>query len=153
MTSTLQIAGGAALLLAIVTALTFATPAIETRAGTVAADGDLTLTFSGVRDSGGAIIFAVYTDPTAFATYGDEALVSASLPAREGASVTFHGLPDMPYAVRAFHDENGDGELALEYDYPLEGYGTSRAGRFEDPDFAAAATTDRSLTVRMYYLN
>ena len=66
----------------------------------------------------------------------------------------FHGLPAGRYAVRAFHDEDGDGDLGMDQGYPLEGYATSNAsGRFDDPDFDEAVVTEADVALRLYYLN
>lgn len=62
----------------------------------------------------------------------------------EGSTVVFEGLPQGVYAVTAFHDEDGDGRLAMKPGRPpSEGVGSSGAGSpaggpplFEDAQFA-----------------
>ena len=115
---------------------------------------DLSITLTSVRGNEGAILVAVYDDAGAFNAYGDAAMAFAALPAGADVGVSFHGLAPRPYAVRAFHDQDGDGEMAMEDGSPLEGYATSGAsGRFDDPDFDDASTTGSTVELRMFYLN
>lgn len=74
--------------------------------------------------------------------------------AGDSAVVTFAPAPHGPYAVAAFHDEDGDGALRRDWvGRPKEGWGVSRDAkarfgppRFEDSMFTAAADT---FTVRI----
>lgn len=57
-------------------------------------------------------------------------------------AVVFKGLPPGTYAVSAYHDENGNGELDRSFlGIPLEDYGFSNDARatFGPPDFEEAA--------------
>lgn len=102
---------------------------------------DLTVDLS-TRAPGGRLAVAVYRDPEAFRR--GEGPVAERIVARTGAvtSVVFDGLPPGRYAVAAFHDTDGNGDLTLwPIGLPREAYGFSRnaRGRFGPPPFAAAA--------------
>lgn len=102
---------------------------------------DLTLDLS-TRASGGRIAVAVYRDAEAFRR-GEGPVVSRMV-ARTGAvtSVTITDLPPGRYAVAAFHDTDGNGDLTLwPIGLPREAYGFSRnaRGRFGPPAFDASA--------------
>lgn len=109
--------------------------------GAPAFAADLTLDLS-TRAPGGMIAVAVYRDAEAFRR-GEGPVVSRMV-ARTGpvTSVTIPGLPPGRYAVAAFHDTDGNGDLTLwPIGLPREAYGFSRdaRGRFGPPSFAAAA--------------
>jgi uncharacterized protein (DUF2141 family) len=105
----------------------------------VAADLALTLR---ARGSQGTIAIAVYADAEAFRQSRDP-VATRTIPARDGANaVTLTGLAPGRYAVAAFHDADGNGELTLwPIGLPREDYGFSRnaRGRFGPPAFDAAA--------------
>jgi uncharacterized protein (DUF2141 family) len=65
-------------------------------------------------------------------------------PAEEGV-VTVSEVPPGTYAVQAFHDENGNGDLDRSGPWPVEGMGFSRDApmRFGPPRFADAAVEVR----------
>ncbi len=114
----------------------------------------LDISFTGLEGSAGFLVVALYDDPAEFASYSANAVAFAAMPANASAAVSFHGLPGDQYAIRAFHDEDGDGDLRMDQGYPLEGYATSGAsGRFDDPDFDAAAIRSTNVVLRLYYLN
>jgi len=102
---------------------------------------DLTLALS-TRGAGGTIAVAIYRDAEAFRR--GQAPVATRVVPRSGAvtSVTIPGLAPGRYAVAAFHDTDGNGELTLwPIGLPREAYGFSNnaRGRFGPPPFAAAA--------------
>lgn len=102
---------------------------------------DLSLDLS-TRATGGRIAVAVYRDAEAFRR--GEGPVLSRMVARTGAvtSVTIPGLTPGRYAIAAFHDIDGDGDLTLwPIGLPREAYGFSRnaRGRFGPPPFDAAA--------------
>ena len=105
------------------------------------AAADLALDLS-TRASGGRIAVAVYRDAAAFRR--GEGPVASRMVARTGATTTvvFSGLAPGRYAVAAFHDTDGNGDLTLwPIGLPREAYGFSRnaRGRFGPPAFDAAA--------------
>lgn len=106
-----------------------------------AAAADLALDLS-TRASGGRIAVAVYRDADAFRR--GEGPVTTRMVARTGpvTEVTITGLAPGRYAVAAFHDTDGNGDLTLwPIGLPREAYGFSNdaRGRFGPPPFDAAA--------------
>jgi uncharacterized protein (DUF2141 family) len=109
-------------------------------AGPVAAQ-DLTLSLSS-RAEGGTLAVAVYRDADSFRR-GEAAIVTRTVP-RTGpvVTLTFRGLAPGRYAVAAFHDTDGNGDLTLwPVGLPREAYGFSNdaRGRFGPPPFDQAA--------------
>jgi len=120
--------------LALILGLSFGLPS-------TAAAQELTLAFHSKAD-GGRIAIAVHADADNFRR-GEAPLRDLIVP-RTGpvTTVTLRGLPPGRYAVAAFHDLDGDGELTLwPFGLPKEAYGFSREarGRFGPPPFTAAA--------------
>jgi uncharacterized protein (DUF2141 family) len=108
---------------------------------TPVAASDLTLQISS-RDSGGSIAVAVYRDEASFRR-GEGPLATRTVP-RTGpvTLVVIPGLAPGRYAVAAFHDTDGNGDLTLwPIGMPREAYGFSNdaRGRFGPPPFNAAA--------------
>lgn len=70
---------------------------------------DLVVTVDGVANARGMVLVAACTRDTFL---GAGCPWRASAPARAGSvTVTFRGLAPGQYAVQAFHDENGNGDL------------------------------------------
>ncbi len=105
---------------------------------------DLAITLTGIRSTDGRVMVAVYDRPDAFMkTGGDVAALSLAARADEMTVVLVDVAPGA-YAVSAYHDENGNGELDTNLvGMPTEGYGFSNdaAGSFGPPAFDAAAVT------------
>lgn len=106
-----------------------------------AAAQDLTLRLSS-RVEGGTFAVAVYRDAGSFRR-GEGAIMTRTVP-RTGpvVSLTFRGLAPGRYAVAAFHDTDGNGDLTLwPIGLPREAYGFSNdaRGRFGPPPFDEAA--------------
>lgn len=144
-----------AVLLLTVAVLAFRSAATESPAsGDPLATSTISISFAGLQGTAGYLVIMLYDDPGAFARYSEDAIAFGAVPAASEAAVSFHGLPHGRYAVRAFHDEDGDGDLNIDEGYPLEGYATSGAsGRFDDPDFDEAAITGSAVELTLYYLN
>jgi len=82
-----------------------------TSASRAAETSSLTVTFSGIKATTGAILFTVVNSEAA---YNDKAPASAQgmLPvSTNAASQVFTGLAPGRYAIKAFHDVNGDGKM------------------------------------------
>lgn len=108
---------------------------------TPSAAQDLTLSLS-TREAGGRIAIAVYRDAQSFRRSENPVLSRMIVRTGPVTTVTLTDLPPGRYAVAAFHDTDGNGDLTLwPIGLPKEAYGFSRdaRGRFGPPSFAAAA--------------
>lgn len=124
-------------------ALSVATALLFSAAGAAA---DLEVILKGIHSTDGQALVALHQHRPGHA-FPDEAGVVANeaRPADTGEVVVlFPDLPPGQYAVAAFHDANGDGELNANFiGMPQEGYGFSNdaRGRMGPPKFAAAAVS------------
>jgi uncharacterized protein (DUF2141 family) len=102
--------------------------------------GDLTVSFN-VSDRTGQVMVALYPSQAAYDADKDGQL--RAVPVGEGAvAATFQGLAPGRYAVKSFHDVNGDGKMAQNLmGMPTEPYGFSNNAvvRFGPPGWDAAA--------------
>lgn len=74
--------------------------------------GTLTVTFEGVKTRTGAVMLSLAGSPEAYdnqAPAAGQAMVPAT---GETIIATFSGLAPGRYAIKAFHDVNGDGKMA-----------------------------------------
>lgn len=97
----------------------------------------------------GAVRVALFNSE---ATFTRDAFEAAVLEVEDGrAEWHVSGLPPGRYAVAAFHDEDGDGDMDRGlFGIPREPYGFSRGarGRFGPPDWAdASVRVGRGTTV------
>ena len=120
---------------------------------------DLTIEVRGVRSTDGRVYVAVH-GPEAKAEFpsGDGVVDRFRESARVGViRLVARDLPPGRYAVNAFHDENGNGELDTNLvGIPSEGYGFANDPviRFGPPEFdAAAVTVGKSSEVAVLTLN
>lgn len=117
----------------------------------------LNITVNGIQNGEGAVMVAVFDEPSAFEAMNvQEAVALTYLPASSrSVSVTLHDLPAGNYAVAALHDENMDGDLNMNGDIPTEGYSFTAMGpsglapKFEDA--AVQAGTDAQSVLLMKY--
>ena len=108
-------------------------------------DGTLDVTLRNVRDASGVLRAGLYREPATFRKE-EKALSVVQAPAAAGeVTLSFAGLPPGRYAIMAYHDENGDGQLNRRFGmFPTEGYGLSNNPRvsgppaFEDSAFEVA---------------
>ena len=109
---------------------------------TAANAADLAITLTGIRSQDGRIMVAVYDRADAFMKPG-QAIAAFDLAVRGDAmTVVLADVAPGGYAVSAYHDENGNGELDKNLiGIPTEGYGFSNgaSGAFGPPDFDGAA--------------
>ena len=131
--------------------IVFASLAVLAVAAPVGA-ADLTVRIEGLRNADGVLRVAV-CPADSFTKPDCPHLGSAA--ASEGA-VTVEGIPSGVYAVQAFHDEDGDGDLDRRGFRPSEGLGFSRDApmRFGPPRFRDAALRierDGIVTLSMRY--
>lgn len=107
-------------------------------------DGSLTVAFAGVTMRDGMVLLALFDGKAAYDANAGP-VRTLNLPAAEGNfSVTLAGLPPGPYAVKAFHDRDGDGKMKFNpLGMPLEPYGFSNNARapFGPPSWKRAAFT------------
>lgn len=107
----------------------------------------LTVTFQGLKTVSGTVRVSLSRDPEGFAgkaTAADQAAITVTGPT---ATATFVGLKPGTYAIRAFHDLNGDGKLnANAFGIPIEPYAFSNNahGSMGPPSWSAAAFQVRS---------
>lgn len=89
----------------------------------------LTVTFTGLEPKG-AVNLVLVNSPEA---YGDKAAPVAAdrvVVTAGSASRTFEGLAPGRYAIKSFHDVNGDGKMATNpFGIPTEPYGFSNNAR------------------------
>ncbi len=107
-----------------------------------AEDGSLTVAFQGVTQPRGVVLCAVFDSKTAYDA-NTHPVRTLNLPAGEGNfSATLAGLPPGRYAVKSFHDRDGDGKMKFNpLGMPLEPYGFSNNARapFGPPSWKAAS--------------
>ncbi|MEM8813745.1 MAG: DUF2141 domain-containing protein [Pseudomonadota bacterium] len=116
----------------------------------------LTVMLSGIEDRGGKLIVIVFDDQAAYRAYDPmRAAGYAEQDATVGSmSFTFNDLVTGPYAIAAFHDENGNNDLDMDGGLPKEGYGISGAGNpYEKPSFENAAVDGGVVLIPLHYFN
>ncbi|WP_293907108.1 DUF2141 domain-containing protein [Phenylobacterium sp.] len=90
----------------------------------------LNVVFKGIRTPTGAVMMTLAGSEAA---YGDKAPAAGQAVLKvEGAEVTatFNGLPPGRYAVKAFHDVNGDGKMGQNpFGIPTEPFAFSNGAR------------------------
>ena len=107
---------------------------------------DLLIEVHGVRSDAGRLFIAVHV-PRDGVSFPDQETMYAGIneQAKTGATrLVLHDLPAGRYAVNAFHDENGNGDLDTNLlGIPTEGYAFANdpAATFGPPPFGAAAVT------------
>ena len=116
-------------------------PVLAVLAATNVDAATLDIAVTDIETAEGFIMLALFDSADAFDN-GGEAVRAVRL-AVDGAEVTtrFENLPAGNYAIKLYHDANGNGEMDTNaLGLPVEGYGFSNdAGRFGAPPFADAA--------------
>ncbi|MBN9465750.1 DUF2141 domain-containing protein [Brevundimonas sp.] len=116
---------------------------------------DLTLSFP-TAAAQGKIMVAVFDSAAAYGGQGQPAKVALLDAAAGETHVTFDGLPDGDYAVRAFHDLNGDGKMNTNpFGMPTEPYafsnnavGNMGPASWDRAKFAAAGATAQIIDLK-----
>ena len=124
----------------------------------VACAGDLTVRIEHIRNDHGSILAALYDSEASFMKQ-PSARARFKVKAEAGeVQYVFHDLPPGQYALSAFHDENGNGQLDKNFlGIPNEGYGFSNdaAAHHGPPGFSKAAFefdgASRTITVTLQY--
>ena len=120
------------------------------------ADNKVVLTFeTGART--GMVMVALYDSASAF-DGGSARPVAATAVSASGSRVvaTFENLPAGDYAMKAFHDVNGDGEMNTNpFGMPVEPYafsnnavGNMGPARWSAAHFAVAGETAQTISIR-----
>ena len=103
---------------------------------------EVTVEIRNVESAHGRVLVALCTPETFLQP---RCPYSGAIDASPGsAAVVIHGVPPGIYAVQAFHDADGDGEIDRSFfGRPTEGigFGNDAAMRFGPPEFADAAVT------------
>ncbi len=108
--------------------------AITTSGFAVAEGESMTVRLNGIEHDRGTVRVALFSDPKTFRK-ADQAYAGKEVPASAGTvTVEFEEVPAGQYAVMAYHDENGNGELDLRFGMmPIEGYGLSNNPKVMGP--------------------
>jgi len=120
----------------------------------------LTVEVTGLRNSEGSVLFALYNREDAFPDeHYKKYLKKVTGRVVNGASsAIFKNLPKGRYAVSILHDEDGDGKIKKGLILPKEGVGFSNyqsIGLSNRPSFAKASfaiRSDTKIVVRIVYL-
>jgi uncharacterized protein (DUF2141 family) len=124
-------------------AITFGAAARAADASASVAPGDIRVKFVGCPNTKGKVKCAIYNSPAGFPTDRSKITQSAAAPVTGDRGVcVFKGLPPGTYAVAAFQDEDGTGEMRKNIlGIPQEVYGFSNDARnsFSAPSFDQAA--------------
>ena len=85
-----------------------------TAASALAAEppGELTVTFQGLKAKTGAVMLSLVSSEDAYADKAPATGQAMAPVSGETAAATFKGLAPGRYAIKAFHDVNGDGKMA-----------------------------------------
>lgn len=97
----------------------------------LAAEAALTVQFDPVEIAGGQIMLSLFDSEAAYDK--GEPVRAAAVPVVNGkASVIFNGLAPGRYAVKAFHDIDGNGDMATNpFGMPIEPFAFSNNARAE----------------------
>lgn len=124
-------------------------------AGNQSADSRIVLTFeTGART--GSVMVALFDSAAAFDGAAGRPLASTVVSASGPVVAVFENLPAGEYAVKAFHDVNGDGEMNTNpFGMPVEPYafsnnavGNMGPARWERARFVVSGDTAQTLTLR-----
>lgn len=116
-------------------------------------DSRLVLTFeTGART--GTVMIALFDSEAAYA--GGSPAAQVAIPASGPVVATFEDLPAGDYAVRAFHDVNGDGEMNTNpFGMPTEPFafsnnavGNMGPARWDRARFAVSGETAQTISIR-----
>ncbi len=119
------------------------------------ADAKIVLTFeTGART--GSVMVALYDSAAAYDGNSGRPVAATAVPASGPVVATFENLPAGDYAVKAFHDVNGDGEMNTNpFGIPTEPYafsnnavGNMGPARWAAAHFAVSGTTAQTLSIR-----
>jgi len=119
------------------------------------ADSKVVLTFeTGART--GSVMVALYDSAAAFDGGSGRPVAATAVNASGRVVATFENLPAGDYAVKAFHDLNGDGEMNTNpFGMPVEPYafsnnavGNMGPARWSAAHFAVSGETTQTISIR-----
>ncbi len=114
----------------------------EGAAGTEAA-GEIAFEIRGARSDNGHVHVSLFAKPDGFPSMRQKAIRIEVVPITDGVAVgSFEDVAYRKYAISAFHDENGNDELEINFfGMPKEGVGASNdpKSRFGPPGWTDAA--------------
>lgn len=119
-----------------------------------ASAASLSVALEDVRNDQGKVIVLIFDDWAAYAAFDfAQAAGYREVDAAGGRlQMDFPDLDAGPYAVFAFHDENGNQDLDMDGQIPLEGYSVSGDGAlYDEPTFDQAAVPAGRISMRMLY--
>lgn len=91
-----------------------------------AQEGTLNVSLTGIQHERGSIRVGLYSDTKTFRKEAQAVAVQQVAAAPGTVQVSFASLPAGRYAIMAYHDEDGNGELNRRFGmFPTEGYGLS----------------------------
>ncbi len=99
-------------ILAAAIVLGFASAAAQAGAASAAESSTLTLTFKGLQHKTGAILFTLVGSEDAYNGKAPATAQKILKVSGDTATQTFDGLAPGRYAIKAFHDVDGDGKMA-----------------------------------------
>lgn len=132
-------------------------PVAPTATAPAAASLDVTVDFSGIETATGAIAVAVFDSETAFDRGGMPVRQMMVPVTGATAQTVLSGLPVGRYAIKAFHDIDGDGRMATNpFGMPTEPYafsnnavGNMAPARWAQASFeVTAAASTVAITIR-----
>ncbi len=126
------------------------TPALAQEAG-----ADISFTFE-VDQPSGVVMMALFDSEAAYDGSGGPVRVQRAEVSGGAVIVQFHGLPAGDYALKAFHDLDGDGEMDTNpFGLPTEPYvfsnnavGNMGPASWERARFSAAGAVAQTLILR-----
>ena len=119
------------------------------------ADSKLVLTFeTGART--GQVMVALHDSAAAFDGASSSPVAATAIPASGPVVATFGNLPAGDYAVKAFHDVNGDGQMNTNpFGMPTEPYafsnnavGNMGPARWDRAHFTVSGETAQTISIR-----
>jgi len=118
-------------------------------------DSKIVLTFeTGART--GTVMVALFNSAGGFDGRSGQSIASAAISASGRVVATFDNLPAGDYAVKAFHDLNGDGQMNTNpFGMPTEPYafsnnavGNMGPARWDRAHFAVSGETAQTISIR-----
>lgn len=118
-------------------------------------DNRIVLTFeTGARS--GTVMVALFDSAAAFNGGSGQPVASAAIPASGRVVATFEDLPAGDYAMKAFHDVNGDGQMNTNpFGMPTEPFafsnnavGNMGPARWDRARFTVSGETAQTISIR-----